>query len=130
MRTLVRPDAPWPHGRGDTEVSTVRADACLAWRLGVPERTQLHRERVELLDPDSRPAMVQTTWRRSAAARPHVTHQLHVTGSTLDRASATLLGLGVGMVVLVVERTRYDERGRPVETADLVLPADRWRIKM
>ncbi|MFJ5217146.1 GntR family transcriptional regulator [Streptomyces sp. NPDC088354] len=130
VRTLVRPDARWPHGRGDTEMSTVRADADLARRLEVAERAPLHRERVELLDPDGRPAMVQTTWRRGSVARPHVSHQLHVTGGTLDRAAATLLGLGVGMVVLVIERTRYDERGLPVETADLVLPADRWRIKM
>ncbi|MEU0184174.1 GntR family transcriptional regulator [Streptomyces sp. NPDC006207] len=128
VRTLVRPDAPWPHGRGDAEHVTARASACIAHRLGVPEGTTLLRERVELLDPDGRPAMVMTTWRRGRTTRLYVSHHVEVSTGYLDRSIAGLLGLAVGIVVLVVERTRYDVEGRPVETADLTLPADRWRI--
>ncbi|MFC9059783.1 GntR family transcriptional regulator [Streptomyces sp. NPDC057074] len=41
-------------------------------------------------------------------------------------AQANLLGIGAGDLVLLIERTIYDTRGRPVETADMVIP-DRHR---
>jgi DNA-binding GntR family transcriptional regulator len=129
VRTLADPDAEWPHGRGDTERTSVRADADLAVRLDVPLRTSLRRERVELLDPDGRPAMVATTWRRGAA-RTHTSCRFTVQAQPMGRADADLLGLAVGMPALVVQRTRYDAEGRPVEVADVVLPADRWRVSV
>ncbi|MFJ8039550.1 GntR family transcriptional regulator [Kitasatospora sp. NPDC096147] len=50
-----------------------------------------------------------------------------VTARTLTRAEALLLGVAPGAPVSAVERTHYDQAtGRPVETADLVLPGDRW----
>ncbi|MEV4557711.1 GntR family transcriptional regulator [Kitasatospora sp. NPDC049285] len=50
-----------------------------------------------------------------------------LTARTLTRAEAQTLGLLPGAPVLAVERTHYDRAtGRPVETADLVLPGDRW----
>ncbi|MEU2623625.1 GntR family transcriptional regulator [Streptomyces sp. NPDC007157] len=39
-----------------------------------------------------------------------------------DRTQANLLGIGVGDLVLRIERTIYDTGGRPVETADIVVP--------
>jgi len=42
---------------------------------------------------------------------------------------ATLLGIGSNDLVTVVERTYLDESGRPVETADLVIPDSRWEIR-
>ncbi|RKE21323.1 GntR family transcriptional regulator [Streptomyces sp. TLI_171] len=41
---------------------------------------------------------------------------------------ATLLGITAGDLVTVVERTYLDDTGRPVETADLVIPDSRWEI--
>ncbi|MCC9309841.1 GntR family transcriptional regulator [Kitasatospora sp. RB6PN24] len=41
-------------------------------------------------------------------------------------AQAHLLGIGPGDLVLAIERTIYDTDGRPVETADMVIP-DRHR---
>ncbi|ANP56115.1 GntR family transcriptional regulator [Streptomyces griseochromogenes] len=38
------------------------------------------------------------------------------------QAQANLLGIGVGDLVLQIERTIYDTGGRPVETADMVIP--------
>ncbi|MEU6665943.1 GntR family transcriptional regulator [Streptomyces sp. NPDC046727] len=38
------------------------------------------------------------------------------------QAQAHLLGIGVGDLVLQIERTIYDTDGRPVETADMVIP--------
>jgi GntR family transcriptional regulator len=129
VRTLTDPDAPWPYGQGDAARSVTRADEDLAQRLALPLRTRLHRERVELLDPDGRPAMLVTTWRRTPAGLPYETYGCEVRGGILNREDAGMLGLAADTPVLVVERTRYSADGRPVETADLVLPADRWWIR-
>lgn len=42
---------------------------------------------------------------------------------------AESLGCSPGQCVTVVERTHYDERERPVETSDIVVRADRWRLE-
>lgn len=39
---------------------------------------------------------------------------------------ANLLGISLGDLVLLIERTYYDGDGRPVETADIVVPDARW----
>ncbi|MFF4403560.1 GntR family transcriptional regulator [Streptomyces sp. NPDC001404] len=127
VRTLSDPDADWPHSRGDSELASVRATSDLAVRLQVPLRALLHRERVELLDPDGRPAMVMTTWRRGAA-RAHASVRYQVRIHAMTRPEASLLGLPLGTPALLIERTRYGVQGSPVEVADLVLPADRWRL--
>ncbi|MGD1218373.1 GntR family transcriptional regulator [Streptomyces krungchingensis] len=41
---------------------------------------------------------------------------------------ANLLGIGVGDLVLRIERTLYDTGGRPVETADMVIPDARREV--
>ena len=50
-----------------------------------------------------------------------------VTARPMARAEAQALGAQPGGWALEIERTYYDQAtGRPVETADIVLPADRW----
>ncbi|WP_225834443.1 GntR family transcriptional regulator [Streptomyces sp. NK08204] len=44
------------------------------------------------------------------------------------QAQANLLGIGVGDLVLHIERTLYDIDGRPVETADIVIPDGRREV--
>ncbi|MFF7162016.1 GntR family transcriptional regulator [Streptomyces sp. NPDC008086] len=44
------------------------------------------------------------------------------------RAQANLLGIGYGDLVLRIERTIYDVDGRPVETADIVIPDMRREV--
>ncbi|MFK8850528.1 UTRA domain-containing protein [Streptomyces sp. Ac-502] len=127
VRTLTDPDAEWPHGHGDVEHASVRATNGLAERLGVSPGTPLRRERAELLDPDGRPAMLVTTWRRGAARR-HASFRCTAQVRPMGREEAALLGLAVGTLALLLERTRLDERGAVVEVADLVLPTDRWVI--
>lgn len=127
VRTLTDPDAEWPHGRGDVERASVRATDALAERLGVAPRVSLRRERAELLDPDGRPAMLVTTWRRGRS-RQHVAFRCTAQVRLMTRAEADLLGLSIGTPVLLLERTRLDERGAVVEVADLVLPTDRWVV--
>ena len=44
------------------------------------------------------------------------------------QAQANLLGISVGDLLLEIERTYYDSDGRPVETADIVIPDVRWEV--
>ncbi|MEU0990700.1 GntR family transcriptional regulator [Streptomyces sp. NPDC005953] len=41
---------------------------------------------------------------------------------------ANLLGISVGDLITIIERTYYDAQGRPVETADVVVADVRWEI--
>ncbi|MFP8944676.1 GntR family transcriptional regulator [Streptomyces fenghuangensis] len=130
VRTLTDPDAPWPHGVGDVERGTVRATDDLRERLGLARRVTVRWERAELLDPDGRPALLLTRWWRGAEPRPHVAVRCELRPHAMTVGEAAALGLAAGTAALLVERTRLDAAGRPVETADLVLPADRWRVSL
>lgn len=128
VRTLVNADAQWPHGTGDGESGTCRATGDLRWRLQTPERAKLYWERTELLDPGGRPAMLVTSWTRSTRHRPHAMVRCELRPHALTVVEARALGLVQGVPAFLVERTRCDAEGRPVQAADLVLPADRWRV--
>ncbi|MFF3627797.1 GntR family transcriptional regulator [Streptomyces sp. NPDC002164] len=45
-----------------------------------------------------------------------------------SQEQANLLGVSVGDLITVVERTYYDTDGHPVETADIIVPDVRWEI--
>ncbi|MHB6911749.1 UTRA domain-containing protein [Streptomyces sp. CB02959] len=64
------------------------------------------------------------------ARREHVNHRCTVAVRPMERMEANLLGLGVGTLALIVERTRMDASGAVVETADMLLPADRWSVSL
>lgn len=132
VRTLTNPDAPWPYPTGEQQGPfRRRADPDLAIRLHVPPGAAVNMWRVDLLDPDLRPAMLLTTWRRGTRALPH--HSYRCTADprhTFTPDEAAALGLAAGTPAMRLERTRYDEAGRVVETADLILPADRWTIAL
>lgn len=127
VRTLANPDAEWPHDRGETERSRPRADEDLAMRLRCEPRTQVACERIELLDPDGRPAMLLTSWWRGRR-RPHVSYRISVSMHRMSADEAHLLGMATGALALLVDRTRLDAAGSVTEVADLVLPADRWTV--
>ncbi|MFF0143526.1 UTRA domain-containing protein, partial [Streptomyces sp. NPDC005227] len=44
------------------------------------------------------------------------------------QAEANLLGITVGDQLTRIERTYYDREGRPVETADIIVPDQLWEI--
>ncbi|BAJ30923.1 MULTISPECIES: GntR family transcriptional regulator [Kitasatospora] len=48
--------------------------------------------------------------------------------SRANAEQAALLGITAGDAVTLIERTYLDDSGRPVETADLVIPDSRWDI--
>jgi GntR family transcriptional regulator len=129
VRTLVDPDAPWPHGTGDHERGTCRAGPELQQRLQVPARARLRWSRFELLDPDGRPALLLTAWQQGAVEHDYDTAVCELRPHAMTPEEAALLGLASGTPALLVERTRL-AGGRPVQTADLVLPADRWHVRV
>lgn len=131
VRTLIDPDGDWPYPTGDGGgIGVCLATGDLASRLHMQPGSRLRWERVECLDPDYRPSHLITTWwsgRRTASwARSVAEAQLH----QLTAAEGTYLGLARGVQAWLVQRTRYAADGAPVETADLVLPADRWRVRL
>ncbi|MGK5640077.1 GntR family transcriptional regulator [Streptomyces sp. URMC 126] len=48
--------------------------------------------------------------------------------SRATQAQANLLGVSLGDLVTRIERTYHDVDGRPVETADIIVPDARWEI--
>ncbi|WP_327160572.1 GntR family transcriptional regulator [Streptomyces zaomyceticus] len=129
MRTLTDPDAPWPYGAEVTDTSLCRATEDLAVRLDVPVGISLHREIVECMDPGGRSAMLVTSWWRGQR-RPHASFVVEVGVRPIAEAEARSLGMLVDAAAYRLVRTRLDAAGRPVETADLVLPMDRWLIRL
>lgn len=129
-RTLVDPRKPWPYRRGDSEHGMRRADADLAVRLRVPTGTRLPWTRTECLGPDDRPAMLETAYRRGAQSRTVTNVIVEAYVGEFAVAEARVLGLPSGSPALRIVRTRYATDGRPVETADLILRADRWGIRV
>lgn len=128
VRTLTDPDASWPHGVGDVERGTMRPTSALRARLCVDPRVRLHWVRKELLDPDGRPAMLVTAWQRGAAERNYSSVVCELRPHQMTSSEAAALGMPQGTAALLVERSRLDDAGCPVQVAHLVLPADRWRV--
>jgi GntR family transcriptional regulator len=125
--TLADADVPWPH---QTEVAalgrTVASDE-LALRLDINPGLRLNHEAEERADLAGRSAMYVTTWWRGRR-RPHYGYTATVDAVLVNREQAAALRLPVDTVALRVVRTRLDGSGCPVETADLILPRDRWRV--
>lgn len=132
VRTLLDADADWPYPTGDgggTGSCTATVD--LAQRLDLTPGRRLRWQRLECLDPsDLRPSHLVTSWwvgrRPTEWAYAEAEAGLH----QLASEEAGYLGLAPGVPAWLVQRTRYDTAGRPIETADLVLPADRWRVRL
>lgn len=129
MRTLTDVDAEWPHASETTDTRPRPASEELAARLGVPVRTMLRHETVECLDPGGRSAMLVSSWWRGQRQR-HAWFTAELGAAALEEDQAHALGLLVDTVAYRVTRTRFDDHGTPVETADLILPMDRWRIRL
>ncbi|WP_019354368.1 GntR family transcriptional regulator [Streptomyces sp. AA1529] len=126
----------------------VPAPPDIAARLGIGEGDLCVRTRYEFLS-DSKPVQLSTSWEpytltggtivvlpeggphagsgvveRMAAIDIHISHAVeqpepgHATAE-----EAQLLGLQRGSLVTRIQRTYYDGDGRPVETADIIVPA-------
>jgi GntR family transcriptional regulator len=120
-------DAPWPHPVDITPGGLVAATDELARRLDINPGLRLHYEFEERADVAGRSSMHVTTWWRGRR-RPHTSFTATVDAVMVSHEQAAALRLPVDTVALRVMRTRLDGSGRPVETADLILPRDRWRL--
>ncbi|MFI6140271.1 GntR family transcriptional regulator [Streptomyces griseus] len=129
VRTLTNADLPWPYSTETTDTRPRPATEELAARLGVRPGVMLHHETVECLDPGGHSAMIVSSWWRGQR-RPHSSHVVEVGTAPLTTEQAHALGLLVDMTAFRLVRTRLGEDGAPVETADLVLPIDRWLIRL
>ncbi|MCD9144338.1 GntR family transcriptional regulator [Streptomyces albireticuli] len=137
--------------RGTWESSTeakLPAPAEIAARLGIAEGGPCVRTSYEFL-VDGKPFQLSTSWEPYAITAgtlvvlpeggPHagkgVVDRMAEIGITVTRAveqpepgnataeEATLLGVQRGALVTRIQRTYYSDDGRPVETADIVMPA-------
>lgn len=129
VRTLTDPDAPWPHGSETIGHARCRATPELAVRLDVEAGVSLQRETQECWDPGGRSAMLITTWWRGRR-RDHTSCVAELGTVLLSEEQAHALGLLVDTVAFRLVRTRLDAAGVPLETADLILPVDRWLVRL
>lgn len=130
VRTLLDPDADWPPSRdARTRESRVAVSVDLAQRLDVPPGTRVTRVETELVDAGGVTVGSCTTWRRGRR-RPHATFHCEVHPHEISPAQAELTGLAAGAPAWLLQRTRLDAAGVPVEASDIVLPSDRWRLAL
>ncbi|MFD5384212.1 GntR family transcriptional regulator [Streptomyces sp. NPDC127074] len=129
VRTLTDPDGDWPYGCEVIDAGTRRTSPELADRLRIPAGATARWETLECWDPGGRSAMLVTSWWRGWR-REHASAAFEVGTVRLDARQAQAFRLPMDTVALIVQRTRLDAGGLPVEVADLVLPADRWRLRV
>ncbi|MEU7132952.1 GntR family transcriptional regulator [Streptomyces sp. NPDC046261] len=137
------------HGTWESSTEAkVPAPAPVAARLGIPEGDLCVRTAYEFL-ADGKPVQISTSWEPYSLTRgtlvvlpeggPHagkgVVGRMAAIGITVTHAveqpepghataeEATLLGVQRGALVTRIQRTYYSDDGRPVETADIVVPA-------
>ncbi|MEU0939508.1 GntR family transcriptional regulator [Embleya sp. NPDC005971] len=130
VRTLTDPAAPWPHGIGERQLSRVVPPAIVRTLLDLTDTARLQRERVELLDPDGRTShlLVRYTGRLRPVPDAHAVGDL--SGRAAVAGEAGMLGVAIGAMLLVVPVVRFSRDGRPAVVDELLLPADRWRVRL
>ncbi|SNT19466.1 GntR family transcriptional regulator [Actinacidiphila glaucinigra] len=131
----------------------VPASEDVAQRLAIQPGDHCVRTTYEFM-ADGQPVQLSTSWEpmvitdgtpivlpeMGPLAGEGVVKRMRTIGVTVDTAvevprpgratqeEANLLGISVGDLLMRIERTYYDGDGRPVETADLVVPDVRWEI--
>lgn len=82
-----------------------------------------------ILLPESGPLAGRGVVERMRSIGVAVSHAIEVPRpSRANQEQANLLGISLGELLTIIERTYYDVDGRPVETADVVVPDLRWEI--
>jgi DNA-binding GntR family transcriptional regulator len=141
-----------PSWTSDSE--TVTAPPAIAERLAIEPGAPVMRTRY-VFKADGQPVMLSTSWESLALtggtaivlpeSGPHaglgVVDRMATIGVTIAEVSedvgaraalaaeADELGGLAGNTVLVIRRTYYDTDRRPVETADVILPSDRYTVE-
>ncbi|GHF74103.1 GntR family transcriptional regulator [Streptomyces mashuensis] len=131
----------------------VPAPPAIAVRLGIGEGALCVRTVYEFL-ADRQPVMLATSWEPMSltggtpivlpeggplAGRGVVERMAHIDITVtravempqpvqVDHDQAELLGIAAGSQATLIERTYYAADGQAVETADVLVPAERWKI--
>jgi GntR family transcriptional regulator len=131
----------------------VPAPERIAQRLAIDPGDPCVVTRYEFL-ADGRPVQLSESWEpmtitdgtpivlpeRGPLAGMGVVERMRTIGVVIDTAvevpcpgratqeEANLLGISIGDLLTRIERTYYDNDGRPVETADITVPDVRWEI--
>ncbi|MFI6585890.1 hypothetical protein [Embleya sp. NPDC050493] len=111
------------------ESSQVRTDARRTSRhLAVSPGLSL-REQAELFDPDGRTshALVRYVHRDGPTERSVV---MSAEARTAAAGEAGLLGVAIGSLLFVVRVVWYARDGQAAVVEELLLPADRWRVRL
>lgn len=127
--TVADADEPWPWASETVLRGHLVATDELAERLDLNPGVRLNWETEERLDAIGRSSMYVTSWWRGRR-RAHVGFTATVDAVLVNHEQGAALRLPVDTVALRIVRTRLDGDGVPVETADLILPRDRWRIEL
>jgi DNA-binding GntR family transcriptional regulator len=140
-------------GDWESESETTGASPTIAERLAIEVGARCMRT-TYTFRADGRPVMLSTSWEplaitgKTAIITPEdgpyagrgVVERMAAIGVTITNAleevtarpaladEARQLGGVAGHLVLDIQRTYYTEDGKPVETADIVIPADRYRV--
>jgi GntR family transcriptional regulator len=146
----------WPDGspfRADMKALGKQGDWDIAARLGIAEGDLCVRTTYEFL-ADGRPVQLSTSWEPYdltggtlvvlPEGGPHagagVVNRMAAIGVTVSHAveqpeprqataeEASLLGIQKSALVTHIRRTYYSDQGRPVETADIIVPAAHCEI--
>lgn len=127
--TVADADEPWPWPSETTPLGYTTATDELADRLDLNPGVRLNWETEERLDAIGRSLMHVTSWWRGRR-RPHAGYRATVDAVLVTHEQGAALRLPVDTVALRIVRTRLDGDGNPVETADVILPRDRWRVEL
>ncbi|MES4909126.1 MULTISPECIES: hypothetical protein [unclassified Streptomyces] len=109
--------------------SRPRATEDLAARLGIEPGCRITRRSTELVDAGGVTVGLRTAWWHGRH-RKHNAFRCELQMHSITATEAELTGLTAGAAAFLLQCTRYSEDGLPVEVADLVLPADRWRVRL
>ncbi|WP_436785961.1 GntR family transcriptional regulator [Yinghuangia sp. YIM S10712] len=146
---IVLPDGMTREGESESTTATAHIAHRLEVAVGAPVMHTRHEYMI-----DKRPAMLLNSWEPLAItagtsvvlpdlgplAGRGVVERMAAIGITITRVSERLtkriasspeteaLGLPAETHLLTIRRTHYDANNRPVETADILVPADRWEI--
>jgi GntR family transcriptional regulator len=130
VRVLTDATAPWPHGVGERRIERSVVYGDLAALLDVGSGTRVQCEQVELLDPDGRTSHLLVRHARRLRPAPGRHMVADTSARTAGPGEAGMLGVAIGSVLLVVRVVRYARDGRPAVVEELLLPADRWRVRL
>lgn len=131
VRTMTDPTAPWPDSAaGERWDDETPATDDISRRLGIVVGEIVRVRTTEYLDLDARPSHLRILHTPLDDRPEAATHASEVWMRAAASGEAGLLGVAIGSPLLMVSIDWRDVSGRAVAAEDLVLPGDRWRVRL